>query len=89
MPLHYRADGTLNLDLDQASVLELTELASAAFRLGLEDGFDGGRLRSSGRLIEDLGNPDRRRLHRRKLRQVYGAGFDLGRLRRAVAGGLA
>jgi len=67
---------------DPASDQLFIRLATSAFRMGLADGRTWARPRDSHEVMRAIGAsiPDQRVLHRTKLRQVYGAGFDIARL---------
>ena len=68
-------------DLDKLTPDELADQALAAFKLGWRDGNGGYQQMSSAKLMDTLYPNGYRHRHvvilRKKLRQVYGAGYDL------------
>jgi len=72
-------------DLDKYTDAQLTKLAGRAFRLGLEHGRTlSGPVDSVEVMIHLNVTAHFRIFHRKKLRQVYGAGFDISRQVKAV-----
>jgi hypothetical protein len=69
------------VDLATATDTQLTVLAARAFVLGLRDGRTLSSPRRGGAVIRDLTKSGDvwRNIHRVKLRQVYGAGFDIAK----------
>jgi len=69
---------------EQLSDARLGELAAFAFRRGLDDGRTTSNPKPAAEvwrlLMTGCAAPaDRRIIHTKKLRQVYGAGFDISR----------
>ena len=63
-----------------------TDLASRAFALGYQDGLRLSTPKTSRMIVTLLmAHMERRVVDRRKIRQVYGAGFDLGKMAPYVA----
>lgn len=64
---------------------ELAVYASRAFRIGLAHGRKHAKPITANQLAYLLELPARRIVHTRKIRQVYGAGFDIGTINSKVA----
>jgi hypothetical protein len=72
-------------DFDHMSDQRLSQLAALAFIRGLEDGRKGSTPATADALMQTLRDEIGRIVtwriyHKRKLRQVYGAGFDISRM---------
>lgn len=64
-------------DMVEMSDQELTGLAAKAFLIGLKDGRELAGPITADKLIMELPGHPHRLIHARKLRQVYGAAFDI------------
>lgn len=73
-------------NLDNLTDAQLTKLAAKAFRLGLEHGRQLPGPLGAGAVLSHLGITTCRIVHRRKIRQVYGAGYDITRTLRFAGG---
>jgi len=68
------------MNLSNLSDDRLTAIAAKAFQLGLADGREFSSPRTSHELIDVVAaSYERLIVHRNKLRQVYGAGFDISK----------
>lgn len=69
------------LHLDECEPEQLAAFAHKAFLLGMTDGMQRKSPRDSRTVVKDVLPPltGYRIFHRLKLRQVYGAGFDVAR----------
>lgn len=67
------------MNFDDATDDQLAALADKAFRLGLQHGRRMSGPVDAYQIMLLLGHADsqRRKFHTKKLRQVYGAGFDI------------
>lgn len=64
------------------------DVAHAAFILGMEDGLVLSKPRTAATIINQLPPiPDGRMVHTHKLRQVYGAGFDIAQSNARIRAG--
>jgi len=70
-------------NLDDLSFARLKDFAATAFGLGMADARYGIRIKTSEAVMDVLfpAGWSGIRIHRRKFRQVYGAGFDIGAAR--------
>lgn len=71
--------------MDTLSDRELIDCAVRMFRQGLLDGRDRER-RTADAVMLLIPPYPRRVIHKRKMRQVYGAGYDISRCLRELAG---
>lgn len=75
--------GMLSPNFDNATDFEIRIYAARCFRLGWEDAVMGKGRKTRGDMMTIVFQGwEGRRLHPYKFRQVYGAGYDLGAMRR-------
>jgi hypothetical protein len=79
----------MTADLDQYGRQAMTDLAGRAFKLGWDDARKGNTLRNRREVMQELfeEGSDGRKLHTAKIRQIYGAGFDLSKMHQQIENG--
>jgi hypothetical protein len=77
----------LMFDLDKYTLEQMAELARGCFHQGFEDAMAGRRIMTAGGLWSFFFSGktiEYRTMHQIKMRQVYGAGYDLGRMHKEI-----